>query len=67
MGMPLPKRYPIIVDELQTQARILRAAAELTDGRYQQARTQRKIADLMLRAAMHIIETTNAQEKHVEG
>lgn len=69
MAMPPPKRYPIIVDELQTQARILHAAAALTDGRFHQARTQRKLADLMLRAAMHIMGMTFAlerEDKHVE-
>lgn len=65
-AMPPPKRYPIIVDELQTQSRILNAAAALTDGRYQQARSQRKLADLLHRAAMHIM-AVHDQGKHVEG
>lgn len=63
--MPQPKRYPAIVDELQTQSKILHAAAALTDGRYQQARTQRKLADLLHRAAMHIMAVH--EERHVEG
>lgn len=53
-----PKRYPVIVDELQTRARILNAAAALQDGRSAQSKSQRKLADLLLRAAMHIIGLT---------
>jgi hypothetical protein len=60
--MPQPDRYPIIVDELTTHARILNAAATLQDGRTNQARSQRKLADLLTRAAMHIMGTTVAQE-----
>lgn len=53
-----PQRYPVIVDELQTQARILNAAAATRDGRGSDAKRQRKMADLLLRAALHIIRLT---------
>ena len=49
------ERYPVIVDELQTQARVLNAAAATRDGRSADAKRQRKMADLLLRAALHII------------
>lgn len=69
--MPQPDRYPLIVDELTTEARILNAAATLQDGRTQHARSQRKLADLLTRAAMHIMGMTAAQKElrrpHVEG
>jgi hypothetical protein len=40
-AMPQPDRYPAIVDELTTEARILNAAAALQDGRTHHARSQR--------------------------
>jgi hypothetical protein len=53
-----PQRYPVIVDELQNQARILNAAAATRDGRSSDAKRQRKMADLLLRAALHIVRLT---------
>lgn len=53
-----PQRYPVIVDELQNQARILNAAAATRDGRSADAKRQRKMADLLLRAALHIVRLT---------
>lgn len=58
MTQEAPPRHPVIVDELQTQARILNAAAATRDGRSADAKRQRKMADLLLRAALHIIRLT---------